>query len=290
MKFFGGACEILMLLARQGKWLKTLYYTTAPVVYLGIEIDSVAQVVRLQNDKLDALMTLLQSWLTRSNCTKRELLSLIGSLSFACKVVKPGRIFLRRLIDLSTTVTELHHNIYFDTESKADVDWWLKFLPSWNGVECFQHVMVTSHSLQLFTDASSLGFGAVYRTHWFSSTWPTNMVNAHINVQELFAIVAAVFTWGHVWVNQQVLFYTDNSCIVHVWKTGTCRNKDIMKLVRSLFLFAARRDINILMQHVSGVNNISADALSRFQIVKFRKLMPSADLQPTPISTEVWRI
>ena len=53
--------------------------------------------------------------------TKRELLSLIGSLSFACKVVKPGRMFLRRLIDLSTSVTNLNHHISLSSEARADI-------------------------------------------------------------------------------------------------------------------------------------------------------------------------
>ena len=30
---FWGASEILMLLARQGKWLKTLYYTTDSIYF-----------------------------------------------------------------------------------------------------------------------------------------------------------------------------------------------------------------------------------------------------------------
>ena len=105
---------------------------------------------------------MLKQWELRKKCTKRELLSLIGSLSFACKVVKPGRMFLCRLIDLSTSVTNLNHHISLSPEARADIHWWIDFLPSWNGVEFIQQDLVTSHSLRLFTDASLLGFGAVY--------------------------------------------------------------------------------------------------------------------------------
>ena len=81
-------------------------------VYLGIEIDSSAMTIRLPQDKFEELSASLQLWISRSKCTKRELLSLIGVLSFACKVVKPGRMFLIRLMDLSTTVHSLNHHIY----------------------------------------------------------------------------------------------------------------------------------------------------------------------------------
>uniref|UniRef100_A0A7M5X226 Reverse transcriptase domain-containing protein n=1 Tax=Clytia hemisphaerica TaxID=252671 RepID=A0A7M5X226_9CNID len=81
------------------------------IVFLGIEIDSVDFTIRLPADKKLSLLNTVESWLVRKKCTKLDLLSLIGSLSFACKVIKPGRIFLRRLINLSTSVAKLHHHI-----------------------------------------------------------------------------------------------------------------------------------------------------------------------------------
>ena len=85
--------------------------------YLGIEIpDSVAMTIRLPADKLQQSKAIIKQWFRCRKCTKRELLSLIGLLAFASKVVKPGRMFLRRLIDLSTTVDSLNHYIYLNLE------------------------------------------------------------------------------------------------------------------------------------------------------------------------------
>ena len=70
--------------------------------------------------------------------TKRDLLSLIGFLSFACRVVKPGRMFLRRLIDLSTSVSSNNFFISINAEARLDLQWWQEFLPEWNGVEIIQ--------------------------------------------------------------------------------------------------------------------------------------------------------
>ena len=92
---------------------------------------------------------------------KRELLALIGHLSFAAKVVKPGRLFLRRLIDLSTTAYQLHHHIHLSGEAREDILWWINFLPSWNGVAYIQDAPVSSDDIHLFTDASSLGIGGI---------------------------------------------------------------------------------------------------------------------------------
>ena len=72
----------------------------------------VSETIRLPTEKFNELHILLQQWEVRKKCTKRELLSLIRSLPFACKVAKPGRMFLRRLIALSTSVTNSNHYIH----------------------------------------------------------------------------------------------------------------------------------------------------------------------------------
>ena len=150
-------------------------------------------------------------------------MSQIGSLSFACKVVKQaGQMFLRCLIDLSTSVTNLNHHISLSAEVRADIHCWIEFLPSWNRVEFIQQDLVTSHSLCLFTDASFQGFGAVYRQHWFSQPWPASFSHHHINFLELFAILAAGFFFllyftqatGSTLTNKQILFYTHSECIL----------------------------------------------------------------------------
>ena len=260
------------------------------VSYLGIEIDAHSQVIRLPADKFVDLMSMLSVWQGRKKCTKRELLSLIGSLSFAAKVVKPGRMFLRRLIDLSTSVYDLNHFITLNSESRADISWWLDFLPSWNGVCFIQAVPVTSVSLSLYTDASGMGFGAVYGRKWLSYPWPEHYLPFHINIKELFAIVAAVITWGHEWHDQQILIFTDNSAITHVWRSGTSVDRAIMKLVRFLFLFVAQRNINVLMQHIPGHSNNAADALSRLQVHRFLQLHPSAAIQASAVPDMLWTV
>ena len=88
------------------------------ITYLGININSDDFTIRIPTDKYIELCTLLPMWLQRKKCTKQELLSLIGKLSFICKVVRPGRIFLRRLIDLSTSVQRLHHHISINKEAQ----------------------------------------------------------------------------------------------------------------------------------------------------------------------------
>ena len=93
--------------------------------------------------------------------------------------------------------------------------------------------------------------------------------------------MAAVCTWGQAWHDQQVLFFTDNMAITQVWLTGSSRDCDIIRL---------KLNLNVLMQHVPGMSNSAADALSRLQVGHFRKLVQHVVLLPSPIAPEVWSI
>ena len=59
------------------------------IVFLGIELDTVARILRLPKKKLHRLQTEIGKWTGWHSCTKRELLSLIGQLQHACCVVNP---------------------------------------------------------------------------------------------------------------------------------------------------------------------------------------------------------
>ena len=78
------------------------------LTFLGICLDTINMEVRLPKDKLVRLQACIHTWEGKRMCIKRDLLSLLGMLHHAAKVVPPGRTFLRRMIDTST---QNHHHI-----------------------------------------------------------------------------------------------------------------------------------------------------------------------------------
>ena len=91
--------------------------------FLGIELDSMAMETRLPLEKLAHLRKELTTWKSRKECKKRDLLSLIALLSHACKVVRSGRSFLCRLIDLSMVPKHLEHYVRLNSEARSDIEW-----------------------------------------------------------------------------------------------------------------------------------------------------------------------
>ena len=262
---------------------KVIYPTTVMTV-LGVDLDSVTQETRLPDSKLSALLDLLRQWSTRKSATKRELLSLIGHLSFAAKVVPPGRTFIRCLLDLNCSVQHLSDTIEVDEEPQLDISWWLTFGQTWNGKAMFHDVEWTrSPDLELFMDASNVGYGGYLQGHWFSGGWSAQWEAEPIMVLELIPIAAACTVWGELWIGKKLVFHCDNGAVVWAWQKGSCRNRTAMKFIRCILGKAAHHNFILYIQHIAGVKNDIADALSRFQMDRFHKLAPSAATHPTQL-------
>ena len=79
------------------------------IEYLGIYLDSDKMETRLPKEKNVRIQQIIESFRKRSSCTKRErereLLSLLGHLNFACRVIIPGSSFVSYLIALCLTVS-----------------------------------------------------------------------------------------------------------------------------------------------------------------------------------------
>ena len=163
---------------------------TTCLVFLGISIDTASMETALPARKLEELLTELQLWSCCKKYRKRELLSLIGKLNFACRIIPASRILLRRLIDLSTTARLPHHHITMNLEARRDIAWWLMFLSTWNGRAIISDPYWSrSTDLALFTDASgSLGYGIFYDGHWIADSWPAILKDRSIQWQELYPI------------------------------------------------------------------------------------------------------
>ncbi len=125
------------------------------VSFLGIELDSVKMEVRLPGEKLGRLRKWLREWKGMKACRKRDLLSIIGHLSHACKAVRAGRSFLRRLLDLSMSVRGMERWVRLNAEARAELEWWWQVGVRWNGVSMMTSLMVTEQpQVELVTDAS----------------------------------------------------------------------------------------------------------------------------------------
>ena len=238
------------------------------ITFLGIEIDTVAGQLRLPRDKLLRLQASLRQWMQPGNSSlprrsgrKRDLLSLIGLLHHATKVVRPGRAFLRNLINAASAVPALDHHVHLPPAAKADLGWWGRFLPLWNGVSVL-HPEIPACTL--VSDASgSWGCGGLSENKWFQLPWPPSWQNVPISPKELVPIIVAVALWGPLWAGLKVQCLCDNIAVVYAVNKGTAKDPQLRRLLHILAFWCAMFNIVLVAQHIPGAQNTSADALSR---------------------------
>ncbi|XP_014832845.1 PREDICTED: uncharacterized protein LOC106910690 [Poecilia mexicana] len=75
--------------------------------FLGINLDSDQMLASLPEDKLARIRQISRSHLSSSVLSKRVLLSLLGHLNFAMRIIPQGRSFISRLLDLANSVPHL---------------------------------------------------------------------------------------------------------------------------------------------------------------------------------------
>jgi hypothetical protein len=267
--------------------------TVGPVttlMFLGITLDTVKMFASLPQDKVDRIVQILCSFEERNNITKRELLSLLGHLNFASRVIVPGRSFVSYLLSLASSVKELHHHVRLSKECLSDIHMWRVFLTNWNGISFFYDDNITdSADYELFTDASgSKGYGAYFQGKWFSQPWTARCPqlgddDMSIAFMELVPIVTCAVRWGSCWTCKRILFHCDNLATVCIISKGRSKSPLIMQLLRRLTLSAATNNYIVHAKHIPGKFNIFSDCLSRLQITKFRQLAPRADPLPTQV-------
>ena len=237
------------------------------LTFLGIEIDADALVLRLPGEKLSALKGLIASWRGRRWCIKSELQSLAGKLQHACKVVHPGKSFLRRIFELLKGTHQGHHHIRVNRALRSDLAWWDLFLDAWNGVSLLRPARLSVADQEFYTDASYLGTA--------------------IAPKELVPIVMACVVWGQAWRGQVVHVHSDNEAVVAVLNSGYSKDEQLMHLVRCLFFVLAAWDILLYACHIPGVRNSVADAISRDKISSFFSKVPDASPHPTTVPQDL---
>ena len=260
------------------------------LVFLGITLDSNKMQASLPREKIDRIMDILNQFTDKRSVTKRELLSLLGQLNYASRIILPGRSFVSYLLSLAHSIKELHHHVKLNKDCQSDINMWKYFLGYWNGISFFYDSYLTDASdIELFTDASgSYGYGAFYQGKWFSVPWPVDLPKVgeddmSIAFMELVPIVTAVNIWSQTWCRKRICFHSDNQSTINIIKKGRSTSPLIMKLMRRLTLCCAMGNFTVSAIFLPGRLNVIADALSRSQLDKFRALAPHAEKLPTAV-------
>ena len=254
--------------------------------FLGIIIDTQAEVVAISEARQEELTELLTCFQRRRSSSVRRMQSLLGKLSFASTVLPGARPFTRRIIDLCKGTGR----VWLGEDFRSEVRYWLLHLGSWNG-KC-KWRGPTNEPLVFASDASTSGFaygleqcplhllptlekgfepGAVRVGTWSARNGDLQRQQSSRAIQwgEFFCPLAAAAEFGPRLRDQHVVFVIDNQSDVAVINRQRSREPRVAHLLRALCDASLRWNFTFAAVHRAGVDNVLMDWASRPDLHKF---------------------
>ena len=257
---------LLQLLEKLGLDIsvKKLIQPCTKATCLGVEVDTKYFTVAVPEEKLANIYTMCTQWIGRHKCSKRDLQSLLGSLLCISKCVHRSRFFLNRMLDTLRSHFD-KDDILLDGNFHRDLNWFLKFLPHFNGVAFFNHVPIRK---VIELDACLQGLGAVYQNQVYSIQIPKNFENYTIVHLEMLNILVALRVWSQQGAANKILLKCDNQAVVSVLNLGRTQDLTLGAMARNISMLLAIHDIELQVIHILGSDNKIADLLSRWFITE----------------------
>jgi hypothetical protein len=271
------------------------------VVYCGVLINTVQMTLSVTEERKAQCISVISSVRDRKRVSLKRLQKLAGKLAFLTRVIPPGRVVLNRV--LGALRAGEAKSVPVTDDLRADLDWWLRFLPGWKGVSAIPaSSWVSCAQLEFFTDASkTFGMGAVMAVNrvvqgqqravvlWMSERWHRSHIQAaerekdiSVPYLELLSVATAVATWREELRGKRIIVQCDCLPVVQALNRGTTHSPEFAALLRAIVGWCIDVGCELRAAHTPGYLNVWADGLSRGNVQDFLASCSAASPSPSP--------
>ena len=179
----------------------------------------------------------------------------------------------------------MHFITRLNVAFRSDLLWWYAFLQSWNGLSILHHpTLFALPDFLVYTDPSGTwGCAVVFGSQWVQWQCPGEWSDIGIMDKELIPIIFTCIIWGLQLSQCHINFQCDNASLVTAINKGLSKDKFVMHLLRGLWFFVAHFDIQVTATHLPGALNVTADHLSRGNLIQAFLATPTLSQQSTSI-------
>ena len=190
------------------------------MIFLGLLYNTVAMTISAPEDKLEKIKSLIRTWLSKPDATVLELQSLIGKLSYVCSCIRPGSLFMQRLLNVLRSHYSTSGSFQIPAELFDDLKWWSVFLNVYNGVSLIPEPVWVSDPSDFSVDACDSGCGGFYYGFYFHLKLTDDLLDLHIITKELLSILIACDLWKDKLLRKHLIIRSDNTTVVSEVNTG----------------------------------------------------------------------
>ena len=243
-----------------------LFPPSEEVPCLGILINIATGTLSIPDDKLQQINQKCLNWGSKSKATKKQLQSLVGSLIYIHKCVKPARLFVNRILAVLKMAPDRGY-ITLNKDFTKDIAWFNAFLLQFNGRTFFSKGLQKPIN-NVYLDASLVGLGGVWNNKVYQCLVPVIDLNYNISIVhfEMINILLALRLWATDFNGKCLHVYCDNSAVVSILSTGKGQDPLLLAMARNVWLIASTSDIDLTVLHIPGKHNNIADLLSRWHL------------------------
>jgi len=257
-------CSSLMKLGFTLNIEKSKMFPRQKATFLGFDIDSVKMEVSLPSDKVIKMQEKAKLVLDNNLNTIQEVSELIGLMVAYTPAVQYSAahyksLELNKIRALKRTRGDFSQKMFLDIKARNDINWWLS-----NLTQPFS-IQVDTHTVELFTDASLMGWGAHTQSSQTGDRWKKNELE-HINVLELKAVLFGLQSLCKT-TNTHIRVRTDSTtALAYIKNMGGTKSENCNEYALAIWNWAQANNNWLSVTHIPGVENVLADLKSR----KFR--------------------
>ena len=265
--------------------------------FVGVLFNTETMTVEVTEDRLNEIRLLLRTWLDREKATLKDIQSLIGKLNFVAACVKPGRIFISRLMKwLKVLYKEKPGTLHLIPEfAKKDILWWYRFLPHYNGISMMIYEEWCQPDFIFSSDACLSGCGGFWQGNYFHSIFPEFILRKklNINILEMLSIIICLKIWGKYFKGKRIQIFCDNEAVCQVISSGRARCELLQSGLREIAFLTATLEFEIKTVHLDSKSNRISDFLSRYHLspsyeTQFMQLTSQYNLNEYNISADLF--
>jgi hypothetical protein len=230
--------------------------------FLGFILNSRNLSLAVPYDKQVNIKKKISLFKTQECCKIRDYAQILGLLTSVCPAIPYGWLYTK-VLERKKYLALLDSNEDYDStmllspDIFQELDWWLNNIHKYNTLRQYQF------NLEILSDASTSGWGAVCGTETTSGSWSIDEKDYHINFLELKAAFLGLQCFAKDLINCEVLLRVDNTtAVAYINKYGGIQFPHLNDIARQIWQWCEYRGLWIYASYVNTKDNI-ADAESR---------------------------
>ena len=238
----------------------SVFVPTQRLTFLGFVLDSVHMTVTPTEDKVGKILSNCNLLLQNDNPTIRQVAEVIGILVSNFPGAQYGPLHYRHLerdkySALVAKKGDYSSAMHLSQPALTEIQWWIN-----NATRLRRNICHGNPNVIIQSNASKLGWGAVYGKRKSGGRWTPSEAQSHINILELYAAFFALKCFCTDMHDIHVQIQIDNTtAAAYINNMGGSKSVELNQLAFSVWEWCITRNVWLSAVHIAGILNTGAD-------------------------------